>query len=123
MLARVDLHSGTVSWPYKGFDSPAGVAISPDGTYAIVANYGGGTEEAIGCINLETGAIMKTSASPGLLKVSAVAFRHHGNGEREQGGGEQLVQHGQRSAPCTASILALSFANPVVHDVRIALDV
>ena len=37
-IGHIDLQSGVVTFPYTGFNEPFGVAISPDGRFALVAN-------------------------------------------------------------------------------------
>ena len=46
--------AATIAFPYTGFDTPYFLAISPDGTFALVTNYGGNN---VARIDLQTGNV------------------------------------------------------------------
>ena len=58
-VARIDLSTGQLSYPYSGFDNPSYVSISPDGKFALVSNLGhtGRGTLGIGRIDLQTGQV------------------------------------------------------------------
>ncbi len=78
-VSIIDIPSNTVSGIITGFDGPSGLAITPDGTYAYVNNYGGpegvgsGNGKTVNVVDLTNNTIVKTitvDQAPAALAVS-----------------------------------------------------
>ena len=74
-ITIIDIATNTVTGTITGFDGPSGMAITPDGVYAYVNNYGGpiagsGNGTTVRVVNLQTNLIVGAAITVGQAPAS-----------------------------------------------------